>query len=161
VYHPSFQNLNTMLLALKISSTWPANEAQRRYFQGADKTSFEGSVGAGSLEKYGWLSDWEAENRLLGSSTRIDLSNEMASLGAAEKISSNGIAGAESHVNPLDGRGRVWWSGQLASVGVPKTMKILSSWLMSLFCPCKKGRRNKSSAKMQPTLHMSAAEEYS
>ena len=86
----------------------------------------------------------------------------MASLGAAVNISSKGIGGVSSQSNPLAGSGKAVWSGQLVSVGVPKTVKIVSSWDKSLSTlDCKKGRRSKSSANIHPTLHMSAASEYS
>ena len=44
-------------------------------------------------------------------------SRDMASLGAAVKISSNGIAGVSSHNNPLVQSGSALWSGQLVSLG--------------------------------------------
>lgn len=46
-------------------------------------------------------------------------------------------------------------------MGVPKTVKMVSSCEMSEFFPCKNGRRNSNSAKIHPTLQISAAEEYS
>jgi len=64
---------------------------------------------------------------MFGSSTRIDLSNEIASFGAAVKISSKGIAGVSSQSKPRLGSGSVIWSGQLVSLGVPKTVNIVSS----------------------------------
>ena len=113
------------------------------------------------LEKYGWSSACRAVNLRFGSRVKRDLSKDIASFGAAVKISSKGIAGTSSHMSPLEHNGRVLWSGQLTSVGVPKTVKIVSSCEISEFFPCKKGRRKSNSAKIHPTLQMSAAEEYS
>ena len=128
---------------------------------------------------------------MFGSRVSRDLSNDIASLGAAVNISSKGIAGTSSHISPLVHKGNVLWSGQLTSVGVPNTVKIVScneskkriirchekrrqtnisfhsfveiltNWLMSLCLPWRNGRLSRSSAKIHPTLQMSAAEEYS
>lgn len=151
---------------------------------------FSLGVRGGSLEKYGWLRHCDAVNRMLGSNTRIDRNRDMASFGAAVKISSKGIAGVGSHVSPLAGNGNALWSGQLVllrirakfsvkgwiqkklkiqlvllksaySFGVPNTMKIVSSCDISEFLPWRNGRRSSNSAKIHPTLHISAAEEYS
>ena len=79
------------------------------------------------MTKYGWLNASDADNRLLGSKTSIDRNREMASDGAAVKISSNGMGGQSSHRSPRVGNGSALWSGQLVSVGVPKTVKMVSS----------------------------------
>jgi len=96
------------------------------YYLSAVRTKFSFAVGGGSLVKYGWLRACDAENRIFGSSARIDLSNEIASFGAAVKISSNGMAVVSSHCSPRAHSGRAWWSGQFVSFGVPKTVKIVS-----------------------------------
>ena len=108
------------------------------YSSHASNTSFSFGVGGGSFVKYGWLSDWEAVNRMLGSRAKIDRSKDMASLGAAVNISSKGIAGTSSQSNPRAQSGRALWSGQFVSFGVPNTVKIVSSCEMSEFFPCKK-----------------------
>lgn len=69
--------------------------------------------------------------RMFGSKARIDRNKEIASLGAAVKISSNGIAGTSSHKRPRAHKGKALWSGQFVSFGVPKTVKIVSSCEMS------------------------------
>jgi hypothetical protein len=59
----------------------------------------------------------------------------MASFGAAVKISSKGIGVVSSHSNPLEHKGKEEYSAQVVSFGVPKTVKIVSSWEISLFLP--------------------------
>jgi hypothetical protein len=73
-------------------------------------------VRGGSFVKYGWLRHCDAVKRMFGSSTRMERNNDIASLGAAVNISSNGIAGVASHVRPLAGSGNALWSGQFVLI---------------------------------------------
>jgi len=149
-----------MIFSSRIRVQWWYFTSQDIRWHHSDMGNRSFGVGGGSLVKYGWLRHWVAENRLFGSSTRRDRSNEIASFDAAVKISSNGIEGQSSQVRPCEQSGRARWSGQFVSFGVPKTLKIVSNWLISEF-PGKNGLRSSNSAKMQPILHMSAAAEYS
>jgi len=76
-----------------------------------------------------------AVNLFTGSSTNIDLSSDSTSGGAAVNISSKGIGAQSSHIRPAMGSGRAPWSGQLVSFGVPKTLKMVSSWDISVWFP--------------------------
>lgn len=157
LYHPNVLTWQCMILeAVKATHQLPT------FLQSDDRINFSFGVGAGSFVKYGWFKHWEAVNRLFGSKTSMERKSDIQSCGAAINISSNWWLGGQlSHSNPRVQRGRVLWSGQFVSVGVPNTSNILSSWLISVWFPCRKGRLRSSSAKIQPTLQISAADEYS
>mmetsp|Transcript_31117 Transcript_31117/g.75204 ORF Transcript_31117/g.75204 Transcript_31117/m.75204 type:complete len:212 (-) Transcript_31117:542-1177(-) len=130
---------------------------------GASKIKSSLDDGGGSLfEKYDDANASCAVQRLFGSSTSNDLRRIMAPADGAEMTSSRGIPGTVSHNSPRWTSGSVVWSGQFVSVGLPITVKIVSSCAMSLSTGWGKiGRRSISSAKIQPTDHMSAAALYS
>ena len=109
------------------------------------------------VSKYGWNSAILALILLLGSSatspSRRSISNSFSfgvcynigvilNLGNADFISDNFKA-----------------SGQLFSLGVPRTLKILKIWSISL-SPVNNGFNWAISAKMQPVLQISTPREY-